>query len=278
MRVFTDLAQAPGGRSRSNSPWREGRVLTPLTLLRHSHPRRQESEHVQDRYVGDVGDFVKYGLLRAIRGTKRLGVAWYLHPNAGPAGDGRHTAYLQHPDEWRHLDAELFDALRELTADRRSVANIQQSGILGDAVFAADRLEVAEVKARDRERWRHQWFDRIERQLAGCDLVLADPDNGLVPNDRFRPARQVNAKRIPFAEAMALAEERTAVIYHHNSRRRGGHLEEIRWLKNQLPDGTMAYYWRRVSNRTFFIINPDDEIRWRLLEFVNRWGDRGQLV
>ena len=233
---------------------------------------------MQDRYVGDVGDFVKYGLLRAIRGTKRLGVAWYLHPNAGPAGDGRHTAYLQHPDEWRHLDAELFDALRELTADRRSVANIQQSGILGDAVFAADRLEVAEVKARDRERWRHQWLDRIERQLAGCDLVLADPDNGLVPNDHFRPARQVNAKRIPFAEAMALAEERTAVIYHHNSRRRGGHLEEIRWLKNQLPDGTMAYYWRRVSNRTFFIINPDDEIRWRLLEFVNRWGDRGQLV
>ena len=44
---------------------------------------------MQDRYVGDVGDFVKYGLLRAIRGTKRLGVAWYLHPDAGPAGDGK---------------------------------------------------------------------------------------------------------------------------------------------------------------------------------------------
>ena len=231
---------------------------------------------MQDRYVGDVGDFVKYGLLRAIRGTKRLGVAWYLHPNAGPAGDGRHTAYLQDPDEWRHLDAELFDALKELTGDRRSIENIQQSGILGDAVFAADRLMVVGVKAR--QRWRHQWFDRIKRQLVGCDLVFADPDNGLVPNDRFRPARQVNAKRIPLAEATALAEGRTAVIYHHNSRRRGGHLDEIRWLKNQLPDGTMAYYWRRVSNRTFFIIYPDDEIRRRLLEFVNRWGDRGRLV
>ena len=67
------------------------------------------------RYVGDVGDFVKYALLRAIRGTKRLGVAWYLHPNAGPAGDGRHTAHLQNPDEWRHLDAELFDALTGLS-------------------------------------------------------------------------------------------------------------------------------------------------------------------
>ncbi len=233
---------------------------------------------MQDRYVGDVGDFVKYGLLRAIRGTKLLGVAWYLHPNAGPLGDGRRTGYLQHPDEWRHLDAELFDALKKLTGDRRSVANIQQSGILGDAAFAADRLVLAGVKARDRERWRHQWVDRIKRQLAGCNLVFADPDNGLVPNDRFRPTRQVNAKRIPLAEAIALAEGRTAVIYHHNTRRRGGHLDEIRWLKNQLPHRTMAYYWRRVSNRTFFIINPDAEIRWRLLEFVNRWGDRGQLA
>ena len=49
-------------------------------------------------------------------------------------------------------------------------------------------------------------------------------------------------------------------------------------MKNQLPDGTIAYYWRRVSNRTFFIINPDDEIRLRLREFVNRWDDRRLLV
>ena len=30
---------------------------------------------MQNRYVGDVGDFAKYGLLRAIVGRKRLGVA-----------------------------------------------------------------------------------------------------------------------------------------------------------------------------------------------------------
>ena len=172
---------------------------------------------MQDCYVGDVGDFVKYGLLRAIRGTKLLGVAWYLHPDAGPAGDGKHTAYLQHLDKWRHLDAELFDALKKLTGDRRSVANIQQSGILGDATFSAERLVLAGVKARDRECWRHQWFDRIKRQLIRCDLVFADPDNGLAPKDGFRPARQVNAKRIPLAEAMALAEGRTAVIYHQTA-------------------------------------------------------------
>ena len=233
---------------------------------------------MQDRYVGDVGDFVKYGLLRAIRGTRCLGVAWYLHPDAGPAGDGRHTNYLQHPGEWRHLDTKLFDTLKGMIPNRRSVAIIQQCGILGDAVFAADRLMVAGVKVRDRLSWRQQWFDRIQHQLAGCDLVFADPDNGLVPNDRFRPTRKESMKGIPIAEAIALAEGRTAVIYHHNSRRPGGHLNEIRWLKSELPRGTMAYYWRRVSNRTFFVINPHDGIRRRLREFEKRWSDRGQLV
>ena len=230
--------------------------------------------------VGDVGDFVKYGLLRAIRGSNRLGVAWYLHPDAGPPGDGGHTAYLRNRDEWRDLDPRLFDTLTKLISvgSRRAVRAIQESGILGDAAFAADLLDVSGLRVRDRECWRHRWFSRVQDQLAGCDIVFADPDNGLVPNDRFRPARQVNAKRIPFAEATALAKGRTAVIYHHNSRRRGGHLDEIRWLKNQLPDGTIAYYWRRVSNRTFFIINPAIEVRRRLHEFVDRWGDRGQLV
>ena len=232
---------------------------------------------MQDRYVGDIGDYVKYGLLRAIRGTRRLGVAWYLHPDAGPAGDGKHIAYLQRPGEWRHLDAELFDTLKELVGNRRSVVAIQESGILGDAVFAPDRLAAA-VSVQDRERWRSRWFNRIQRQLAGCDLVFADPDNGLVPDDRFKPAQKVSAKGIPLSEAVALAEGRVAVIYHHNTRRRGGHRAEIARWQNQLPDGTLAYYWRRVSNRTFFIINPDGEVRRRLREFEKRWGDRGELV
>ena len=235
---------------------------------------------MQDRYVGDVGDFVKYGLLRAIRGSHRLGVAWYLHPNAGPAGDGSHTAYLRNRDEWRNLDPPLFDTLTKLTnvRSRRSVTAIQESGILGDAVFAAERLDITRISVRNREGWRHRWFKRVQGQLARCKIVFADPDNGLIPNDRFRPTRQVSAKRISFAEAMALAEGRTAIIYHHNSRHRGGHLDEIRWLKNELPARTIAYYWRRVSNRTFFVINPGNELQRRLDEFVKRWGNRGQLV
>jgi hypothetical protein len=35
---------------------------------------------MQNRYVGDIGDFGKFGLLRFIEDTGlRIGINWYLH-------------------------------------------------------------------------------------------------------------------------------------------------------------------------------------------------------
>ena len=175
---------------------------------------------MQDQYVGDIGDFVKYGLLRAISKGKCLGVAWYLctDPGSTKEGDGRHTGFLDHPKEWRHLDCELFYKLKKLVHEKkRKVKEVQKSGILGNAVFADKPVDVAEIPVRCREHWRHQWFEQVKDKLSCCDLVFADPDNGLYPDDRFRPRRKVNAKRIPLYEAKELAEGRTAVIYHHNN-------------------------------------------------------------
>ena len=234
---------------------------------------------MQDRYTGDIGDFVKYGLLRAITGRKRLGVAWYLHPNAGPAGDGSHTEYLAQQGRWRRFDPELFDTLKKLVRDDdRSVQAVQKSGVLCDAAFAAEPLDVSGVPLRDRRRWRQRWFDAVQNRLSGCDVVFADPDNGLVLDDRFRPERKQDAKRMPLAEAVALADGRTAVVYHHNSRRSGGHLSEIRYWMGLLPGCFCAYYWRRWSNRTFFFINADEEVKRQLGRFVERWEGHGELV
>ena len=180
---------------------------------------------MRDCYVGDIGDCAKYGLLRAIGKGKRLGVAWYLcgDPEVNNTGDGRHTAYLQRPDEWRHLDPGLFDTLKNLIDEkRRSVAEIEQSGILGGADFASEPVDVSQVSVGERESWRRAWFERVQNALFACDLVFADPDNGLYPNEKFAPTRKENAKRISLHEALELAKGRTVVIYHHNSMMRGG--------------------------------------------------------
>ncbi|MBR2655649.1 MAG: hypothetical protein IKD58_04010 [Loktanella sp.] len=44
---------------------------------------------MQDRYAGDVGDFVKPVLLGAISPERNLAVAWYQYPDEGHNGDGR---------------------------------------------------------------------------------------------------------------------------------------------------------------------------------------------
>ena len=234
---------------------------------------------MQDRYAGDVGDFVKYGLLRAIREGKRLGIAWYLHPNAGLSGDGSHTDYLLRPEEFRDLDSDLFDQLRILrSGGAPSVDLVEISGILGNAVFTRDSLGITGIRVRDRNHWRRQWFEQVREQLTDCDLVFADPDNGLFPDDKFKPTQKVSAKRIPLAEAMALAEGRAAIFYHHNTRTPGGHYKEIRHWMSQLPGCSYAYYWRRWSNRTFFIVNPDRKIEHLLKSFAKRWFRCGELL
>lgn len=234
---------------------------------------------MQDRYVGDIGDFAKYGLLRAISEGRNLGVAWYLHPDSGPVGDGRHTQYLKRHQEWRHLDCKLFDDLKHIIGlKQRSVAEVQERHILGDAVFADERLDIENVPIRCRKNWRRTWFDRVKEKLADCDLVFADPDNGLASESNFSPTRKLSAKSIPVCEAKALADGSTAVIYHHNTRRKGGHCNEIGHWMSELPGCTRAWYWRRWSNRTFFIINPDDRMGRQLEEFARRWNMCGRLL
>lgn len=233
---------------------------------------------MQDQYVGDVGDFAKFGLLRAISAGKCLGVAWYLHPQAG--SDGKRTEYLLRPEEFRHLDAALFDELKKLrSSNDLSVRAVEKSDILENAIFADDQLAIADIKVRDRASWRRKWFEQVEGQLSGCELVFADPDNGLFPDNTFKPTRKESTKRIPLTEAMALAQKgRPAIFYHHNTRFPGGHREEIRCWKSQLPGCSHAFYWRRWSNRTFFIVNADEKIRSRLQSFAKRWDSCGELL
>lgn len=238
---------------------------------------------MQNAYVGDIGDFAKYGLLRAICGDRRLGVAWYLHPSPEQTtgqhtGDGRHTKYLSDRNNWRDLDPQLFDTLRGLVrGGHRNVRRIEDSGLLGDARFAGEPLDIRRVPIARRAAWRDRWFQAVKSRLTGCNLIFADPDNGLYPDERFKPTQHVSAKRIPITEVAQLADGRPTVIYHHNTRFRGGHHEEIRYWMERLPGCQWAWYWRRWSNRTFFVLNPDTAIERRLIAHAKRWRGHGNL-
>lgn len=134
---------------------------------------------MQNRYVGDIGDYLKLGILRALSPGHRLGVAWWLHPDEDHNKDGRHIGYLQRPDEWRHFAPPLFDALAEIVAaNQRDVAALEATDLLRGAIFASGMIPSYRPIA-GRRRSRQEWFAGIRRKLLGCDLVFVDPDNGL---------------------------------------------------------------------------------------------------
>ncbi len=153
---------------------------------------------MQNKYVGDIGDFGKYGLLRALCGVRAsdggkelsLGIVWYFVKDKG-------VSYLDNPDGLRSCDRDLCDALsRIVKGQRRSVASIRVSRIFPDGtVFFAEEVP---TRLQDRE----EWLQQALRETAKCNLVFLDPDNG--PAISLKP--QIVLKGWPLAKGHASAK------------------------------------------------------------------------
>jgi hypothetical protein len=102
---------------------------------------------MKDQYFGDVNDFRKYGLLRALvlPNKLRLGVCWMLtEPDHG--ADGNFLAYLSQGDRYRHRDPELFDWLKQVTLvelDRRTARMEEFSAPWAPRLFIPKSSQIA---------------------------------------------------------------------------------------------------------------------------------------
>lgn len=78
---------------------------------------------------------------------------------------------------------------------------------------------------------------------------------------------------MPLAEVQELAKGRCAVIYHHNTRRRGGHDAEVDHWLGEVGTPGLAVRATAYSQRTFFVLNPNEEFEARTDEFCQQWAD-----
>ena len=153
---------------------------------------------MQDRYVGDVGDFAKFSLLNYLGVGRRLGVAWYLYPDEGHNADGKHIGYLQNRVKWRACDPVVFDGLKDLVEScRRNVHAVASSKILNAEIFADELLICEHQGHHERKAWRSQWFNRTLSKLSGCDMVFLDPDNGMRATSSFKHGSRKHWKSVP---------------------------------------------------------------------------------
>ncbi len=67
---------------------------------------------MQDNYIGDIGDYGKYGLLREVCDAElSLSVNWYraIPSKLGKQDDGKYTSYLSMPQICRGYAPAMFD-------------------------------------------------------------------------------------------------------------------------------------------------------------------------
>ncbi len=261
---------------------------------------------MQDKYVGDIGDFGKYGLLRVLTqglagcvdgkpsglgdGERqlRLGVIWhYVAVRRQLPPLGLAFKYILDPNALERdliqCDPELYDILSGLIGNnRRSVGAVEQSAALPkDTVYFRDPVNNPAMP-------REVWFQRAIDAVRNCDVVFLDPDNGLA-DDNGNP-NGINPEHATYQEAAKLWEPgKSLVIYQHLDRTPAEELIGFHAanLRRQLgisgpPGSIIALRFHRRFARVFFVIpNLTDPsaaqlLRARVQAFLDcGWGAGG---
>ena len=236
---------------------------------------------MQDRYVGDAGDYAKYALLKALVGREAqlsLGVLWYSYPDESHNGDGRHIAYL-HQSALAARDPEVYAALGQLVASgQRSIAAIEHSRILPVGTIYVRTPVVTLGRPAERVTYRAAWFAKGLQALAPADLIFFDPDNGL--ETPALDKRSLKAGKYAFwseIEAVWTAGK-SVVVYNHLNRSASATVQTARLceqFKTRLGGAglIMPLLFRRGSCRHIWIVaQPDhqDALEQRALAFLNR--------
>jgi len=232
---------------------------------------------MQDKYVGDIGDFGKYSLLNAVSQGRKLGVAWYKYPDESN-NDGKHIDYLDQGEKWRKFDPKVFDGLNRIVRSGRSIAAVESSDFFKHHNFSSRELGFdGAAKPHQNAGWRKAWFEKVCVDLESANMIFIDPDNGLRRKETFSPGRREHSKSVSLAEAKALSNGRPTIIYHHNSRFTGGNEKEIAFWLERLGHGTNAIRWRYISPRTYFLMNFDDDLREKARAWLRRGWDKDKV-
>ncbi len=165
---------------------------------------------MKHQYVGDINDYRKYALLRALSagGANRIGVCWMLTPDDGGA-DGGKLAYLGQPDRHRRFDPELFDILARSASepDRRRLHSIEDSGAIPGALYYNETLP-------DDVTGRTAFMERCASEFRDAELAFFDPDNGLEVS--LPKGRKNSSKYLYLDEVAAFYEAgKSLLIYQH---------------------------------------------------------------
>jgi hypothetical protein len=225
---------------------------------------------LKNQYFGDVNDYRKYGLLRALtNGELKTAVCWMLTPDDGH-GDGGFIDYLEQPEKWCHFDPPLFHHLEQtvLHGGVRSVCQIENSDLLASCCFLSKFVP-------DDRGARADYHKRAMESARGCDLVFFDPDNGI--EVKSKPyGRKGSSKYVYWHEIEEFWNARhSLLIYQHFPRAKRDPFIEGKARQLMERTGAPEVVSFRTSRVVFLLVPQADHsafFRRRNEEVERTWG------
>ena len=164
---------------------------------------------MQNRYAGDIGDFGKFGLWKAVEQQGlSVGVNWYF-TSPGQREVSRDDGNKPIDEIYAGCDEILFSELRRIfEMPDRSIQELENRKLLRNAVYYQEPVKIGAA--------RQQWHTEALETLACADVIFLDPDNGLITRKTGK-ASQYAVKYIMDDEIRAYLESGKAVILSASS-------------------------------------------------------------
>lgn len=223
---------------------------------------------MQNRYVGDVGDFGKYVLLKNLSGASErekpqfcLGIVWYLNPHEEGNTDGNLLGYLNKKKEhmFRPCDPELYDGLRKLLVDNdRIVSAVRDRCLLPQGTIFYEEPMNFSSRPENRKTERKAWCEGAFKKMLQAELVFLDPDNGLA-TETSSPGKKSGVKyTFPDEICPYVENTQSLILYQHQNHSAKLH-DQIRTKKMTLAERCgarkiWAVTYHRGQVRIFLII------------------------
>lgn len=238
---------------------------------------------MQNIYAGDIGDFGKFGLLRALAEKYIIGINWY-DPGAPTFEQGKDGEKKNNDGKYRDFtkvrtcDGKLAESLETLK-DSPSIKKLEELKLIKNAVYFGDTVPRGNE---ERAEWRRKAF----AALKNCDIVFLDPDNGLL----CKSVSEGSAKSVKYTYYKEVSDYLTkksrikaVIIYNH--RRRKPEDEYFGELIDKLCAEAKAdkaliqtVTFRRWTVRDYFIISRDEKTHRSIEKILkaftgDKWGE-----
>ncbi len=226
---------------------------------------------MQHRYVGDIGDFSKFYMLRSLFSDKKIGINWYLYPNENHNSDGRYVDFSY------DSDYGVSKVLNMLSSTNRNIYALeeQMQKIFRDITFYSKEVE----NPKRRREHREKWFKESLKFLKDREVAVVAPDNGIEVKSVTKGSKRAG-KYIYYDEIKQLLELNnldTLVLYQHYQRVKNfkeyivSKVEQE--LRNELKYRNLyALSFHKLSPRVYIIISKN-KLDKRIKDFVEKSSD-----